>query len=67
MNNLIMKNYGVILTDRTLGKDIALKILDRESFPVTLDFKGVIALGSSFGDELIASARKIFGIFTDIC
>ena len=58
MNNLSMKKYGIILTDRTFGKDIALKILDRESFPVSLDFREVMTLGSSFGDELMSAIQK---------
>ena len=44
MNKLNMKKYGVILTDRTLGKRIASQILEQESFPVFLNFKGFYPL-----------------------
>ena len=53
-----MKKYGVILTDRTLGKRIASQILEQESFPVFLNFQGVLSLGSSFGDEIIGVIQK---------
>lgn len=55
MNYIEMINFGRTLTDRPYGKQVAQKILDNESFPVTLDFKGVISLGSSFGDEIISA------------
>ncbi|MCM0604916.1 MAG: hypothetical protein KA715_02395 [Xanthomonadaceae bacterium] len=53
MNNLEMIRFGKTLTDREYGKKISQIILEKESFPMTLDFKGVISLGSSCGDEIL--------------
>jgi len=50
-----MVRFGRTLTDRTYGKRAAETILRRYKIPVSLDFKGVISLGSSFGDEIIAA------------
>ncbi len=50
-----MVQFGRTLTDRTYGKRTAETILRRYKIPVSLDFKGVISLGSSFGDEIIAA------------
>lgn len=56
MNTTIeMVQFGRTLTDRTFGKRTAETILSRFKTPVLLDFKGVISLGSSFGDEIIAA------------
>lgn len=55
MNNIEMINFGRTLTDRPYGKQIAQKILANENFPIALDFKGVISLGSSFGDEILSA------------
>ncbi len=53
MNTTIaMAQFGRTLTDRPYGKRAAETILRDYTFPVTLDFKGVISLGSSFGDEI---------------
>lgn len=53
MNRLIMNRYGTILTGREFGQQ-ALAELERDlKLPVELDFRGVISLGSSFGDEVV--------------
>lgn len=54
-NKLEMQQYGRTLTDRPYGATIAQKIIQSEQFPVSLDFKGVISLGSSFGDEILSA------------
>ena len=48
-----MLRFGRTLTDREYGKSIASTILTENSFPIALDFKGVITLGSSCGDEIL--------------
>ncbi len=53
MNVILMKRFGKTLTDRQYGKQMAQELLKTEEFPVALDFTDVIALGSSFGDEII--------------
>lgn len=50
-----MVQFGRTLTDRPYGKSIAEKILREYKIPITFDFKGVISMGSSFGDEIIAA------------
>ncbi len=50
-----MAQFGRTLTDREYGKRTADKILGGYQFPITLNFKGVISLGSSFGDEIVAA------------
>mgnify|MGYP001595870792 CR=1 FL=1 len=53
MTLVAMNQFGRTLTDREFGKSVAATILKNYPFPVTLDFKGVISLGSSCGDEII--------------
>ena len=53
MKTLEMIKFGRTLTDREYGKRIAVSILKKDSFPLLLDFKGVISLGSSCGDEIV--------------
>jgi len=53
MTTVEMKEYGATLTDREDGKRAAATILARMSPPLRLDFSGVMALGSSFGEELV--------------
>lgn len=57
MNIILMNRFGRILTDRTYGKTVAEKILKEETFPAVLDFKGVISLGSSCGDEILSAIK----------
>ncbi len=53
MKTVAMIAFGRMLTDSEFGKKIAATVIQENVFPVVLDFKGVIALGSSCGDELI--------------
>jgi hypothetical protein len=48
-----MKRYGAVLTGREFGKDVAKALIESIQSPVTLDFRGVLSLGSSFGEEVI--------------
>ncbi|MDP6630310.1 MAG: hypothetical protein QGH42_07965 [Kiritimatiellia bacterium] len=58
MTNVKMSQFGSTLTDREDGKRAALSILERTPPPVQLDFAGVVALGSSFGEEVVRSIAK---------
>lgn len=51
---LKMMKYGRTLTDRADGKRAYKEILSMNEFPTILNFKDVISLGSSFGDETVA-------------
>ncbi len=53
MNTVEMIQFGSTLTDRADGKKAFKSIADKYSLPVKLDFVSVVALGSSFGDEII--------------
>lgn len=48
-----MRKYGTILTGRDFGKQIMEELALKLEYPVELDFREVISLGSSFGDEVI--------------
>lgn len=50
-----MNIFGRTLTDREYGKSVANALLQENEFPLTLDFKGVMALGSSCGDEILGA------------
>jgi len=58
MNTIPMRQYGSTLTDRADGKKAFQDILRRAVFPVSLDFSGVVSLGSSFGDEVILAVAE---------
>ncbi len=53
MKTVSMRQFGTTLTDRADGKKAFEAILRTTTFPVALDFSGVVSLGSSFGDEVI--------------
>jgi len=53
MHTILMRKFGTTLTDRADGKKVFGEILRASTFPVALDFSGVVSLGSSFGDEVI--------------
>lgn len=60
MSEIKMNEFGLTLTGRPYGKDCYEKISRRGlSAPYLLNFKGVIALGSSFGEEIIVPLSKI--------
>ena len=50
---VLMKKYGRTLTGREDGKKAFLEISSNYAPPIILDFDDVMALGSSFGDEVI--------------
>ena len=58
MKTLKMKTFGLVLTGRELGRTVTTDILSKLDYPVTLDFKGVIAMGSSFADEVVVYIAK---------
>lgn len=53
MSTVPMNQFGSTLTDRADGKKAFQEISAKYSLPVTLDFQGVVSLGSSFGEEVI--------------
>ncbi len=55
MNAVSMNRFGRTLTDREFGKSVATTITGEANFPIVLDFKGVITLGSSCGDEILTA------------
>ena len=67
MNRLDMSKYGTILTGRAFGKQVMEELVPKLEYPVALDFTEVIALGSSFGDEVVpVIAQKQNGQLTVI-
>lgn len=59
MSEIKMKDFGISLTGRPYGKDCYEKISREEiKSPYTLNFSGVITLGSSFGEEVIVPISK---------
>ena len=53
MTNVAMNQFGQTLTDRADGKRAAAAILREHALPIQLDFEGVVAVGSSFGEEVV--------------
>ncbi len=54
MSEIKMNEFGIALTGRPYGKDCYEKISRRSlTAPFTLNFTGVISLGSSFGEEVV--------------
>lgn len=53
MSIIKLSEYGAVLTGREFGSDVMIKLLENLKLPVALDFEGVEALGSSFGDEVV--------------
>ena len=56
-----MNQFGSTLTDRADGKKAFREISEGGPFPVTLDFSGVVSLGSSFGEEIILKIAPLQG------
>lgn len=59
MTTITLKIYGSVLTGREFGKNITAVVIKESSPPFTLDFSGVISMGSSFGDELLPALAKL--------
>lgn len=66
MNTIPMRQFGQTLTDRADAKRAAAKIINENMFPVALDFAGVMAMGSSFGDEVVPSVAMRQGNTVEI-
>lgn len=58
MKRVSMVEFGRTLTDRTYGQVVAQKIVESAKFPLVLDFKGVVSLGSSCGDEIASTVAS---------
>lgn len=54
-----MKDFGISLAGREYGKSVAAKIFLGHTGEVILDFEGVFALGSSFGDEIFKKLKQL--------
>lgn len=61
MNKVDMIKFGRTLTDRPDGKKAFAAIVAEVASPIHLDFRGVMSLGSSFGDEVLAEIAKLQG------
>jgi len=57
MKTIQMRQFGSTLTGRADGKRAFQEII-RTTLPVSLDFKDVVSLGSSFGDEVILAVAE---------
>lgn len=55
MKEVTLNKFGRTLTDREYGKQVASALVQENEFPITLDFKGVMSLGSSCGDEILGA------------
>lgn len=60
MQNIILKNFGVILTGRPYGVQIYSELQKEYGnvAEVEFDFSGVASLGSSFGEEVLVPFAK---------
>lgn len=60
MQNIMLKDFGVILTGRPYGVQIYSELEKKygNEKPVEFDFTGVASLGSSFGEEVIVPFAK---------
>ena len=60
MRNIILKNFGVILTGHLYGVQIYSELQKEygNASEVQFDFAGVASLGSSFGEEVIVPFAK---------
>ena len=56
-----LKQYGRTLTDRSDGQRVFREILNSHKSPFSLDFSGVMSLGSSFGDEVVLKLAELQG------
>lgn len=59
MSSVLMKNYGLILTGREYGINVAQEIANEFQPPFEFDFTEVLSLGSSFGDEIFKTVTNI--------
>jgi hypothetical protein len=60
MQNIMLKNFGVILTGRPYGVQIYSELQKEygNANEVEFDLSGVASLGSSFGEEVIVPFAK---------
>ena len=58
MTTISMIRFGRTLTDRPDGQKAFAAIISESAPPYCLDFKGVMSIGSSFGDEVIVKLAE---------
>lgn len=60
MQNIMLKNFGLILTGRPYGVQIYSQLQNEygNAVEVEFDLSGVASLGSSFGEEVIVPFAK---------
>ena len=58
MTTISMIRFGRTLTDRPDGQKAFAAIISDSAPPYRLDFKGVMSIGSSFGDEVIVKLAE---------
>lgn len=58
MKILDMNKYGSIFTGREFCQDLIKLIQKENSFPVALNFEGVISISASFADEVLVPIAK---------
>ena len=60
MQNIMLKNFGIILTGRPYGVQIYSELQKEyaNAAEVEFDLSGVASLGSSFGEEVIVPFAK---------
>jgi hypothetical protein len=61
MKSVKLKEYGAVLTGREFGAEVWKQLSATLNLPAKLDFEGVEAMGSSFGDEVIPPLAKAQG------
>ncbi len=66
-----LKKYGQILTSRPAGREAALAmkatVQPADNETIELDFEGVLSIGPSWLDEVLASLRAQYGKDRIIC
>ncbi len=66
-----VKKFGDILTSRPAGREAGLTIKayfkPKEGEPLELDFEGVLAVGPSWLDEVLAVLRREYGQERVVC
>jgi STAS-like domain of unknown function (DUF4325) len=56
-----MSDFGKLLTDREDGKKAFNSICAKSGPPYILDFTDILAMGSSFGDEVVGKLALVQG------
>lgn len=59
MSRIELKKYGMNLSGRPLGMSTFKIIISEFKPPFELDFAGVLSIGSSFADEVVAKLAEL--------